>query len=409
MFSSSRYPKRHPPSPSSPLASHSPLPALSGAAKLIVRGACRNSGLSGLPGGCYQLVAVPGGYCYISGGTLPIFTSPSSGPTGGMLTLVNLIFQESRGGIFLNVRTAINMTRCDFVDNTAPRFSAAVLSDTFPATVTPPSRFFTLCNFRNNTVAININWGNSQGSVPAMTFVNCVFRNNRVPWSMGGVISVAGTGNLRFKWCSFDGNSAASGGGAIFSSGASLYFQGVSFYNNRALNVSNMCGAGGAVYAYAGSSSPATLLFCSVAFSANVREKAVSVNGEEWARSWGGVLWSSGSRLAGLMILIAQLACFLRSSSLPKHPAFSSLSPSPTTLISPLFLPPQPPCFLLSLPFPTTLLSPLFLTSQPPCFLLSLPSPPTLISPLDLPMFPGFFLLSSLPTLPHSSSMQTCA
>ncbi|CAI5535608.1 unnamed protein product, partial [Closterium sp. Naga37s-1] len=324
-----------------------PLPALSGAAKLIVRGACRNSGTIGVTS------------CYISGGTLPIFTSPSSGPTGGMLTLVNLIFQESRGGIFLNVRTAINMTRCDFVDNTAPRFSAAVLSDTFPATVTPPSRFFTLCNFRNNTVAININWGNSQGNVPAMTFVNCVFRNNRVPWSMGGVISVAGTGNLRFKWCSFDGNSAASGGGAIFSSGASLYFQGVSFYNNRALNVSNMCGAGGAVYAYAGSSSPATLLFCSVAFSAN--------------------------------------------------PAFSALPPSPNTLISPLFLPPQPPCFLLSLPFPTTLLSPIFLTSQPPCFRLSLPSPPTLISPLDLPMFPGFFLLSSLPTLPHSSSMQTCA
>ncbi|CAI5535618.1 unnamed protein product [Closterium sp. Naga37s-1] len=65
--------------------------------------------------------------CIISGeGAYPVFTSPSSNPPGGVLTLVNLNFQRAAGGVFFNVQTAINASKCGFVRNMAP--SGGVLS-----------------------------------------------------------------------------------------------------------------------------------------------------------------------------------------------------------------------------------------------------------------------------------------
>ncbi|CAI5498917.1 unnamed protein product [Closterium sp. Naga37s-1] len=160
--SSSLYPNPpHSPPPS-------PLPALSGAAKLIVRSACTAS------------------RCIINANSaFPIFTSPSSGPTGGQLTLVNLSFVGLTGGVFRNVQATINVTGCEFANNTAP--SGGVLSDSFPAAVTPPSRLFSKCTFRNNTRAIVINGESPERSVPATSFVSCVFRDNSAPMSKLGL------------------------------------------------------------------------------------------------------------------------------------------------------------------------------------------------------------------------------
>ncbi|CAI5515012.1 unnamed protein product [Closterium sp. Naga37s-1] len=67
--------------------------------------------------------------CIISGdGAFPIFTSPSSGPTGGELKLVKLNLQRAAGGVFLNVGAAIVATKCGFVSNTAPSVGGGVLS-----------------------------------------------------------------------------------------------------------------------------------------------------------------------------------------------------------------------------------------------------------------------------------------
>ncbi|CAI5940384.1 unnamed protein product [Closterium sp. NIES-64] len=88
----------------------SPLPALEGTAVLTIMGAC----------------AVD--RCIISGGNaFPIFKSPSSGSTGGILTLRNLTFQDAAGGVFVNVRTRINATECGFVRNKGPSSGGGVL------------------------------------------------------------------------------------------------------------------------------------------------------------------------------------------------------------------------------------------------------------------------------------------
>ncbi|CAI5535611.1 unnamed protein product [Closterium sp. Naga37s-1] len=174
-----------------------PLPALSGAAKLTVKGACAPS------------------RCIISGGgAFPIFTSPSSGPTGGVLTLVNLNFQRAAGGVLFNVRAAVNASQCVFLSNTAPGIGGGVLSDSFPGTATPPYRLFSRFTFQGNTApilgggAISINAGSPLGRVPPLYFVRCLFKDNTAPRSLGGAISVAGNGRVRFKTCVFDGNNA---------------------------------------------------------------------------------------------------------------------------------------------------------------------------------------------------------
>ncbi|CAI5498918.1 unnamed protein product [Closterium sp. Naga37s-1] len=192
-----------------------PLPALSGAAKLTIIGKCMAT------------------RCIISGeGAFPIFTSPSSNPPGGLLTLFNLNFQRAAGGVFFNVQTAINASKCGFVMNMAP--SGGVLSstphsintlsstpyppyptrDSFPATATPPNRLFSGCTFRNNTAstgrggAISINAENPKGSVPALLIEGCTFQGNRALNGRGGAISVSGTGSIRIKGCRFENNNA---------------------------------------------------------------------------------------------------------------------------------------------------------------------------------------------------------
>ncbi|CAI5981645.1 unnamed protein product [Closterium sp. NIES-65] len=239
-----------------------PLPALSGAAKLTVKGACAPS------------------RCIISGGgAFPIFTSPSSGPTGGVLTLVNLNFQRAAGGVLFNVRAAVNASQCVFLSNTAPGIGGGVLSDSFPGTATPPYRFFSRCTFQSNTApilgggAISINAGSPLGRVPPLYFVRCLFKDNTAPRSLGGAISVAGNGRVRFKTCVFDGNNAGASGGAIFSYGASLALARVTFKTNRALGTSLAgsfsSGLGGALYAVSGLLTQSSLSFCSSSFSGN--------------------------------------------------------------------------------------------------------------------------------------------
>ncbi|CAI5535603.1 unnamed protein product [Closterium sp. Naga37s-1] len=151
--------------------------------------------------------------CIISGeGAFPIFTSPSSNPPGGLLTLFNLKFQRAGGGVFFNVQTAINASKCGFVMNMAP--SGGVLRDSFPATATPPNRLFSGCTFRNNTAstgrdgAISINAENPKGSVPALLIEGCTFQGNRALNGRGGAISVSGTGSIRIKGCWFENNNA---------------------------------------------------------------------------------------------------------------------------------------------------------------------------------------------------------
>ncbi|GJP49065.1 hypothetical protein CLOM_g8332 [Closterium sp. NIES-68] len=239
-----------------------PLPALSGAAKLTIRGACATS------------------RCIISGGgAFPIFTSPSSGPTGGVLTLSNLNFQKAAGGVLFNVRAAINASQCVFAGNTAAGTGGGVLSDTFPATATPPYRLFSRCTFQSNTApilgggAISINAGSPLGRVPALYFLRCLFKENSAPRSLGGAISVAGKGRVRFKTCVFEGNSAGASGGGIFSYGASLSLAKVTFKTNKALGTSLAgsfaSGVGAAAYAVSGLLSQSSVGFCSNSFSGN--------------------------------------------------------------------------------------------------------------------------------------------
>ncbi|CAI5498913.1 unnamed protein product [Closterium sp. Naga37s-1] len=173
-------------------------------------------------GGFTRWVGVlPGGsrftweWCNISGdGAFPIFTSPSTGPTGGVLTLVNLNFWRAAGGVFFKVQAAINATDCSFIGNMAPTVGGGVLSESFPAKSTPPYRIFSRCAFINNTSptggggAININAWNPSGAVPSLSFLSCRFKDNSAPSSVGGAISVAGTGRVRFHMCTIDGNSA---------------------------------------------------------------------------------------------------------------------------------------------------------------------------------------------------------
>ncbi|CAI5462773.1 unnamed protein product [Closterium sp. Yama58-4] len=175
-----------------------PLPALEGAAVLTITGACAVN------------------RCVISGNNaFPIFTSPSSGPTGGILNLRNLTFQDAAGGVFVNVRTRINATQCGFVNNKGPSNGGGVLSESYSVTKSVSLRYFSLCIFYNNTTptggggALSINSGYPQGQGPALTITGSYFRNNSAPKGQGGVIRVEGTGKVVFKSCLFDGNSAA--------------------------------------------------------------------------------------------------------------------------------------------------------------------------------------------------------
>ncbi|CAI5488355.1 unnamed protein product [Closterium sp. Naga37s-1] len=295
------------------LISHalSPLPALEGTAKLTITGAC----------------AV--GRCIISGGNaFPIFTSPSSGPTGVILNVHNLNFQRAAGGVFLNVRTRVNASKCGFVSNKGLGSGGGVLSVSY--------RRFSYCSFYNNTApiggggAISINAGNPEGKGPAMMLEHCYFRNNSAPKGRGGAISVEGTGKIVFKSCRFDKNSAVPSprsmmgllllprqtmvsllllptpstflglahplfhigpfilplnhrpcfhttlpaihpgvaGGAIYSNGTSLSLAHVTFRNNTAIGIppATTCGVGGAVYAVSGRYSGASVRFCASSF-----------------------------------------------------------------------------------------------------------------------------------------------
>ncbi|CAI5498914.1 unnamed protein product, partial [Closterium sp. Naga37s-1] len=270
------------------------LPALSGAAKLTIIGNCTAT------------------RCIISGGgAFPIFTSPSSGPTGGELTLVNLNFQRAAGGVFFNVRAVINASQCGFVGSTAPSIGGRVLSDSFPEAATPPNRFFSYCTFYNNTAptgeggAININVGNPEGSGPNVTFVYCVFqnntatvgkggagsinlgdpqgsaanvtfvhcrfRNNSAYQASGGAMTVAGNGDIRCMKCSFEGNFAGFHGGGIYSDGVSLTLSQPTFKRNQAVGpFGARCGLGGAVFAIPGRRSQVSLRFCKAFFLRNI-------------------------------------------------------------------------------------------------------------------------------------------
>ncbi|CAI5498925.1 unnamed protein product [Closterium sp. Naga37s-1] len=254
-------------------APQNPLHALSGAAKLTITGAC------GANRTTRRIIS--------GGGAFPIFTSPSSGPTGGLLTLVNLNFQRAAGGVFYNVRTSVNASQCDFVGNTGPIVGGGVLSESFPMAATLqglPTRLFSRCTFSSNTAptlgggAVSINGGNSMGRVPDMRFVRCAFQDNSAPTSLGGAISVVGMGWVRFVKCSFFGNRAGVSGGGVFSSDTYLSFSQATFNNNMALGKYNG-GAGGAyvrsgygcaVYAVSNELVPnMAVRFCSSSFSSN--------------------------------------------------------------------------------------------------------------------------------------------
>ncbi|CAI5535616.1 unnamed protein product [Closterium sp. Naga37s-1] len=224
----------------------STLPALSGAAKLTIRGACATS------------------RCIISGGgAFPIFTSPSTTPKGGKLTLVNLRFQQAAGGVFKNVRTAINASQCIFVNNTVSDIGGGVLSDSFPPSTNPPKHVFSNCTFEKNTAgtweggAITIKAKSfysykHNDRVPDLTFRSCHFRSNNAS-RLGGAVSVAGSARVRFFDCVFSANRAGASGGAVYSKDAAIYFGQSSFSGNAALGTSlaggDSSGVGGAVYA----------------------------------------------------------------------------------------------------------------------------------------------------------------
>ncbi|CAI5462770.1 unnamed protein product [Closterium sp. Yama58-4] len=206
-----------------------PLPALEGFARLTITGAC----------------AVD--RCIISGNNaFPIFTSPSSGSTGGILNLRNLTFQEAS-------------------------------FESYSVTKSVSLRYFSLCIFYNNTTptggggALSINSGYPQGQGPALTITGSYFRNNSAPKGQGGVIRVEGTGKVVFKSCLFDGNSAGVSGGAIYSNGTSLTIDHVSFRDNKAIGVppTTTCGMGGVLFAVSGLYSMVYLRFCASSFSGN--------------------------------------------------------------------------------------------------------------------------------------------
>ncbi|CAI5963441.1 unnamed protein product, partial [Closterium sp. NIES-65] len=245
-----------------------PLPALEGTAVLTIMGAC----------------AVD--RCIISGGNaFPIFKSPSSGSTGGILTLRNLTFQDAAGGVFVNVRTRINATECGFVRNKGPSSGGGVLSDSYSVTNSVSYRYFSYCTFYNNTTpiggggAFSINAGNPQGKGPSLIIASSYFRNNSAPKGRGGVIAMEGTSKAVFKSCLFDGNSAGVAGGAIYSNGASLTLNKVVFRDNKAIGVppTSTCGVGGVLFAVSGLYSGASVRLCASSFVGNTG-CATSVN-----------------------------------------------------------------------------------------------------------------------------------
>ncbi|CAI5535617.1 unnamed protein product [Closterium sp. Naga37s-1] len=323
------------------------LPALSGAAKLTIIGNCTAT------------------RCIISGGgAFPIFTSPSSGPTGGELTLVNLNFQRAAGGVLFNVWAAINASQCGFVGSTAPSVGGGVLSDSFPESATAPNRFFSYCTFYNNTAptggggaisinvgnpegsinvgnpessgpnvtfvycifqnntatlakggAVSINLGDPQGSAANVTFVHCRFRNNSAYQASGGAITVAGTGDIRCTKCSFEGNFAGLHGGGIYSDGASLTLSQPTFKRNRAVGPFNArCGLGGAVFAIPGRRIQVSLRFCKAFFLLNrgcirkVADLALAVPSRDSEFS-GTLMFCGGVKTLGSIFLPPHSTC----------------------------------------------------------------------------------------------------
>ncbi|CAI5535622.1 unnamed protein product [Closterium sp. Naga37s-1] len=243
------------------------LPALSGAAKLTIKGACGSTGID---------------KCIISGrGAFPIFTSPSTINTAGLLTLVNLTFQYALGGVFSKVLTPVNASQCNFAHNIAAADAGGgVLRDNITIMPVPPKRLFTGCIFYNNSspalgggaVNIDAHTFNATGltdRVPALTFLRCRFKDNSAPNHLGGAVRVAGTARLRFEDCVFDGNNAA-----IYAKDAAFTFVRPTLNYNKALGTSTLntitAGEGGAAYAAATGRNPeATVCFCSSAFQSN--------------------------------------------------------------------------------------------------------------------------------------------
>ncbi|CAI5498923.1 unnamed protein product [Closterium sp. Naga37s-1] len=248
------------------------LPALSGAAKLTIKGACGSTRTD---------------KCNISGrGAFPIFTSPSMINTAGQLTLVNLSFQWALGGVFSKVVTPVNASQCNFAHNRAAADAGGgVLRDNITIMPVPPKRLFTDCIFYNNSspalgggaVNIDATTFNATGltdRVPALTFLRCSFKENSAPQHVGGAVRVAGTARLRFENCLFDGNSAGVSGGAIYAKDALLTFVKATLNYNKALGTATVntitTGEGGAAYAAAtGRNSEAAVRFCSSAFQTN--------------------------------------------------------------------------------------------------------------------------------------------
>ncbi|CAI5512883.1 unnamed protein product [Closterium sp. Naga37s-1] len=336
------------------------LPALSGAAKLTITGACGSTGTS---------------RCIISGGggAFPIFaSSSSSGSTAGQLTLVNLSFQQAKS-VFSRVLAPINASQCEFAHNNR----GGVLSDKFPLMDAPPKRLFTGCVFFNNSSpmgggAVNIDATTFDAfglidRVPALSFLRCTFNGNSALTHVGGAVRVAGTARLRFESCLFSDNSADASGGAVYSKDAALTFVKTNLYSNKARGTAAVSvvtsGAGGAVYAAAsGTNTEAAVRFCSTtAFQYNSARLVDGANlyleagvvGSRWAAALafcgcskpiGSVVPTSGWQLltscSASQYLVWQSSWCPHSSSPSCFPAHSFCR-----LDCPHVLPPHPPAF----------------------------------------------------------------
>ncbi|CAI5981659.1 unnamed protein product [Closterium sp. NIES-65] len=287
------------------------LPALSGAAKLTIKGACGSTGID---------------KCIISGrGAFPIFTSPSTINTAGQLTLVNLTFQYALGGVFSKVLTPVDASQCNFAHNIAAADAGGgVLRDNITIMPVPPKRLFTRCIFYNNSspalgggaVNIDAHTFNATGltdRVPALTFLRCRFMDNSAPNHLGKAVRVAGTARLRFEECVFDGNSADEcvSGGAIYAKDAAFTFVRATLNYNKALGTSTLnsitSGEGGAAYAAAsGRNSEAAVRFCSSTFQANTAkftDGSTLYMETGWGSSWAAVLSiCDGSKPTGTVV-----------------------------------------------------------------------------------------------------------
>ncbi|CAI7862593.1 unnamed protein product [Closterium sp. NIES-53] len=326
---------------------------------------------------------LPNTKCIISGGgTFPIFSSPSYSPSCGQLTLVNLSFQQAAGGVFFNVRTAVNASQCDFVGNTGPNIGGGVLrvcvahvrvcvahvsvcgayvsvcgagesawagtplhttphhginqqhsksgnalsiashppdppspsslspttSESFPITLQAlPKRLFSDCSFISNTAptlgggAFSINSGKSMGQVLDLRFVRCSFQNNSTPTSLGvgdfgGGVRLTNADHPQSSWKVAFCDGAKPVGSIVPTLGWSVE-----------LNCpTRVDGAHAWVVGADQLPSQGSMVNGSHAFMvgadqvpSQMRGEADQGNGEEWARSWGGLLVAVGAVGAG--------------------------------------------------------------------------------------------------------------